>query len=194
MPSNRLPELFPRPNESVIGMQSILRFPITHHTVRRSRRAESISRFTAFATSVFLLLAPATVGETISSELRNALLHTAFSENLIRHPQPQPNDAVLKVAQPNRNLHVNSLKTGIRWLLIGPIHLHQKIITHQDGDNVCNFEPSCSHYGLEAIRRHGLLGVLMTSNRLLRCYGRNHPMFGGVISDPVPPKKPRISE
>ena len=193
MPSDRLPELFPRPNESVIGMQGILRFPITHHTVRQSRRAESISRFISFTTSVLLLLGPAASG-TISSELRNTLLHTAFSENLIRHPQPQTDDAVPEVAQPNRSLQINSLKIGIRWLLIGPIHLHQKVITHQDGDNVCNFEPSCSHYGLEAIRRHGLLGVLMTSNRLLRCYGRNHPMFEGVIFDPVPPKKPRISE
>ena len=171
-------------------MRGIFRFPITGHALRVGGRTECISRFTSFGTFVFLLLAPATATGTISSELRNALLHTAFSENLIRQPQPQTNDAEPNASQPNRNLHVNSLKTGIRWLLIVPIHIHQKVITHQDGDDVCNFEPSCSHYGLEAIRRHGFLGVLMTSNRLLRCYGRKHTMFEGVAFDPVPPRNP----
>jgi putative membrane protein insertion efficiency factor len=35
----------------------------------------------------------------------------------------------------------------------------------------CPFEPSCSAYGLAAIREHGLLrGLLMTSDRLQRCH------------------------
>ena len=35
----------------------------------------------------------------------------------------------------------------------------------------CPFTPSCSAYGLAAIRRHGLLhGLLMTSDRLQRCH------------------------
>ena len=175
-------------------MRGIFRFPITGHVLQVGGQTERISRFTSLGTLVFLLLVPAAATGTISSELRNALLHTAFSENLIRYPQLQTDAAVPKAAQPNRNLHVNSLKNGIRWLLLVPIHLHQKVITHQDGDDVCNFEPSCSHYGLEAIRRHGVLGVLMTSNRLLRCYGRKHTMFEGVVFDPVPPKNPRVSE
>lgn len=75
-------------------------------------------------------------------------------------------------------------------MLILPIRLHQRILTHQDGD-VCTFQPSCSHYALEAVRRHGLKGLFMTSDRVLRCHGGNHkfyPVFDGTAYDPVPLK------
>lgn len=40
----------------------------------------------------------------------------------------------------------------------------------------CRFEPSCSQYGIEALREHGLLkGSLLTGWRLLRC----NPFNGG---------------
>jgi putative membrane protein insertion efficiency factor len=46
----------------------------------------------------------------------------------------------------------------------------------------CRFEPSCSHYGLEAVRRHGALkGAYMTARRILRC----RPGVPGGY-DPVP--------
>ncbi|CEH29357.1 membrane protein insertion efficiency factor YidD [Aneurinibacillus migulanus] len=49
----------------------------------------------------------------------------------------------------------------------------------------CRFYPSCSHYGLEAIRRFGALkGGWLTVKRLLKC----HPFHLGGI-DPVPEKK-----
>ena len=46
----------------------------------------------------------------------------------------------------------------------------------------CRFYPTCSAYGYEALRRHGLIrGSWLTSRRLLKC-GPWHP--GGV--DEVP--------
>jgi uncharacterized protein len=46
----------------------------------------------------------------------------------------------------------------------------------------CRFQPTCSHYGYEAIERHGLFkGSLMTVWRLVRC----NPFSSGGY-DPVP--------
>ena len=47
----------------------------------------------------------------------------------------------------------------------------------------CRYAPTCSHYGMEAIKLHGVLrGSLLTLRRLLRC----HP-FATSGFDPVPP-------
>lgn len=46
----------------------------------------------------------------------------------------------------------------------------------------CRFTPSCSHYGIEALRKHGAIkGVWLTIRRVARC----NP-WGGSGFDPVP--------
>ena len=46
----------------------------------------------------------------------------------------------------------------------------------------CRFEPSCSHYAVEALRRHGpLRGTGLAAARVLRC----NPWHEGGF-DPVP--------
>ncbi len=46
----------------------------------------------------------------------------------------------------------------------------------------CRFEPSCSHYAIEAIRRYGARrGSVLAGRRLARC----HPL-GASGLDPVP--------
>jgi len=54
--------------------------------------------------------------------------------------------------------------------------------------NACRFEPSCSAYALEALRRHGAMaGAALGTARLLRC----HPWCEGG-HDPVPQQAPRL--
>lgn len=49
----------------------------------------------------------------------------------------------------------------------------------------CRFYPTCSHYGLEALRRFGAVkGTYLTIKRLLKC----HPFHPGGI-DLVPDKQ-----
>ncbi|TYR82799.1 membrane protein insertion efficiency factor YidD [Priestia megaterium] len=61
---------------------------------------------------------------------------------------------------------------------------YQKIISPLTPPT-CRFYPTCSHYGLEAIRRYGALkGGWLTIKRISKC----HPFHPGGI-DLVPEKK-----
>jgi len=53
----------------------------------------------------------------------------------------------------------------------------------------CRFEPSCSHYFLEAVETHGIVrGGWLGCKRIGRC----HP-WGGCGCDPVPPRASQLS-
>ena len=86
------------------------------------------------------------------------------------------------------NKAVQILKTGLRyvgkalgWILILPIKFYQKCISPFTPP-MCRFQPTCSHYAVEAIRKHGpFKGFLLDLQRILRC----HP-WGGSGYDPVP--------
>ncbi|MEZ0395451.1 MAG: membrane protein insertion efficiency factor YidD [Anaerolineales bacterium] len=69
-----------------------------------------------------------------------------------------------------------------RWLLLALIRLYQMTISQTLPADTCRFYPSCSHYGYQAIYKHGVLkGGLMAIWRVLRCNPFNP---GGY--DPVP--------
>src|SRR5690554_3788629 len=70
-----------------------------------------------------------------------------------------------------------------KLLLVGVIKVYQWTISPLLGPR-CRYYPSCSHYGLEAVRRHGALkGVALGTWRVLRC----NPWSNGGIDD-VPEK------
>jgi uncharacterized protein len=61
------------------------------------------------------------------------------------------------------------------------IKIYQWIISPILGPK-CRFTPSCSHYGLEALKKYGIIkGTWLTIKRIARC----HP-WGGHGYDPVP--------
>ena len=76
----------------------------------------------------------------------------------------------------------------MRGILIFPfvflIKIYQFLISPIIGKN-CRFNPTCSNYALEALKKHGLvLGTYYSIIRISKC----HP-WGGSGHDPVPSKK-----
>ena len=68
--------------------------------------------------------------------------------------------------------------------LVVLIKFYQSAISPWLGKN-CRYEPTCSHYTLEALKIHGIFkGSYLGIKRILSC----HP-WGGNGYDPVPPKK-----
>jgi uncharacterized protein len=71
----------------------------------------------------------------------------------------------------------------MKTILIGIIKIYQKIISPLTPPS-CRFYPTCSHYGVEAIEKHGALkGAWLAIRRILKC----HPFHEGGF-DPVPEK------
>ena len=76
---------------------------------------------------------------------------------------------------------IEALKTIIGWLFLLLIKLYQYLISPLTGA-ACRYTPTCSQYGVEAIKKYGpFKGGWLTLKRLARC----HP-WGGHGHDPVP--------
>jgi len=69
----------------------------------------------------------------------------------------------------------------INYLFLGLIKFYQYSISPLLMPS-CRFEPSCSQYGIEALKKYGpFKGMYLTIKRISRC----HP-WGGHGHDPVP--------
>lgn len=69
-----------------------------------------------------------------------------------------------------------------RLPVLALIRLYQLTLSRALPEGTCRFYPSCSHYGYQAIYRHGLLkGGWLATWRVLRC----QPFSRGGY-DPVP--------
>ena len=75
----------------------------------------------------------------------------------------------------------------ITLLIVGLIRGYQYFISPLLPPS-CRFEPTCSHYAMTALKRHGVvLGLALATWRILRC---NPYCTGGV--DEVPERPLRI--
>ncbi len=69
-----------------------------------------------------------------------------------------------------------------RFPLLGIIRLYQMFVSPVLAPNTCRFYPSCSHYGYQAIYKHGIFkGGLMAAWRLLRCNPFNPGGYDPVV-------------
>jgi len=84
----------------------------------------------------------------------------------------------------------------VQWLLVTLVRGYQLFLSPVKNalfgpSAKCRFTPTCSQYGIEAIRTHGAIkGSWLAFRRLLRC----NP-WGPFGPDPVPPReKPAANE
>ena len=69
----------------------------------------------------------------------------------------------------------------IKFLMITIIRFYQKLISPHTAQS-CRFQPTCSNYTLEALKKHGLFkGSFLSFKRIIKC----HPWSKGGI-DSVP--------
>ena len=79
----------------------------------------------------------------------------------------------------------------IQFIFSGLFLFYKSFFSSQDA-NSCSFSPSCSEYGLQAVKKKGLLiGIPATFDRLTRCNGLNPDKYPidfktGLLIDPVP--------
>ena len=60
----------------------------------------------------------------------------------------------------------NSLNITANWSL----NFYKKIISPLQGQNICNFSPTCSQFYKQSINKHGIvIGSMMGADRLMRC-------------------------
>jgi putative membrane protein insertion efficiency factor len=75
-----------------------------------------------------------------------------------------------------------TLQNLARLPALALIRLYQGTFSRILPMDTCRFQPTCSHYGYQAIAKYGLLkGGWMAIKRILRC----HPLHPGGY-DPVP--------
>jgi len=78
----------------------------------------------------------------------------------------------------------------LQWIFSGLFLAYKSFISSQDFQR-CSFHPSCSEYGLEAVKKLGVIrGLMCTCDRLTRCNGFSPDQYEidmerRVLKDPV---------
>ena len=68
----------------------------------------------------------------------------------------------------------------MKYFLVGIIKIYQ--LTPLHSHSLCRFQPTCSNYMIEAIRKYGSIkGLFLGIKRILRCHPKGKSGY-----DPVP--------
>ena len=78
---------------------------------------------------------------------------------------------------------MNGVKRIISFILIIPVKIYQLVISPWLPSS-CRYNPTCSHYTIEALKVHGpLKGLFLSIRRIFSCH-----QWGGWGNDRVPSK------
>lgn len=73
----------------------------------------------------------------------------------------------------------------LRLIVVAPIRLYQRVISPLL-PRTCKYEPTCSHYAVDAVRTEGVLrGLVLAGWRILRCNPWSHGGYDPVSAQRV---------
>jgi putative membrane protein insertion efficiency factor len=73
----------------------------------------------------------------------------------------------------------------LRSIVVAPIRLYQRVISPLL-PRTCKYEPTCSHYAVDAVRTEGVLrGLVLATWRILRCNPWSHGGYDPVSAQRV---------
>lgn len=115
--------------------------------------------------------------------------------NLVLHAQSKSSDMEClqaHVATENnmQNTPAKMQTTGnpVKMVLFLPLYFYQRIISEQISA-VCGFEPSCSAFSIQSIKKLGIIkGLFLTADRLTRCNGEAQRESENYLFDPLKAK------
>lgn len=77
------------------------------------------------------------------------------------------------------------MTTALRSIVVAPIRLYQTVISPLLPRS-CKYEPTCSHYAVDAVRTEGVLrGLVLAGWRILRCNPWSHGGYDPVSAQRV---------
>ncbi len=106
------------------------------------------------------------------------LLHFLSNRSLAQNVDPLAfsNAYYHSVEKPNYALAKNNTNE-LQFIFSGLFLFYKFAISSQDS-NKCSFHPSCSEYGLLAVKKYGtIFGMLATLDRLQRCNGLSPELY-----------------
>ena len=122
------------------------------------------------------------------------LIFSCLVNSNVCQAQEKPLNTLLKSAFPTEltEKNINKAKGNSNELqfVLENLYVGYKNIFSAQDSRKCSFYPSCSDYGIQAVKSIGIKGVFITFDRLTRCNGLNPDKYPilldkNVFYDPV---------